>query len=80
LIIDDGLLVGARKEVRKDEYRVALPIRAKLLTQDGHTVLLEKDAGAGSGFPDDAYAAAINMQNHKLTNDAVAHALGDLDK
>lgn len=53
------MIVGVPKEIKKDEYRVALlPVGAKLLTRDGHTVLLEKDAGIGSGFSDEAYAAA----------------------
>jgi alanine dehydrogenase len=53
------MIVGIPKEIKKDEYRVALlPVGAKLLTRDGHTVLLEKGAGIGSGFSDEAYAAA----------------------
>ncbi|MBI1367177.1 MAG: alanine dehydrogenase [Planctomycetes bacterium] len=51
--------IGIPKEVKADEYRVALrPVGAQLLTDDGHTVLIESGAGVGSGFTDDEYAAA----------------------
>jgi len=53
------MIVGVPKEIKADEYRVALlPVGAQLLMQDGHTVLVERSAGAASGFDDDAYAAA----------------------
>jgi alanine dehydrogenase len=46
------MIVGAPKEVKKDEYRVGLlPVGADLLTRDGHTVLIEKEAGHSSGVP-----------------------------
>jgi alanine dehydrogenase len=52
------MIVGVPKEVKKDEYRVGLlPVGADLLTRDGHTVLIEKGAGASSGFDDTAYKA-----------------------
>ncbi|MBN2133586.1 MAG: alanine dehydrogenase, partial [Sedimentisphaerales bacterium] len=52
------MIVGVPKEVKKDEYRVALlPVGAELLAQDGHTVLLEKEAGLGSGFDDGRFDA-----------------------
>ncbi len=52
------MIVGVPKEVKKDEYRVGLlPVGADLLTRDGHTVLIEKDAGSSSGFDDQAYEA-----------------------
>jgi alanine dehydrogenase len=51
--------VGVPKEVKNHEYRVALtPIGVHELTQHGHEVLVEKDAGAGSQIPDAEYAAA----------------------
>jgi alanine dehydrogenase len=53
------MIVGIPREVKPDEYRVALlPVGAELLTCDGHTVLLERGAGLGSGFDDAAYADA----------------------
>jgi alanine dehydrogenase len=52
------MIIGVPKEVKKDEYRVALlPVGAELLTRDGHTVLIEKDAGSASGFDDRRYSA-----------------------
>jgi alanine dehydrogenase len=53
------MIVGVPKEIKKDEYRVALlPVGAELLTKDGHVVLLEKEAGSSSGFADRAYTSA----------------------
>ena len=50
--------VGVVKEIKADEYRVALtPAGARELVQRGHDVLVESGAGGGSSFPDDAYAA-----------------------
>ncbi|WP_372798320.1 alanine dehydrogenase [Pontiella sp.] len=52
------MIIGVPKEVKADEYRIAmLPVGAQLLIQDGHAVLIEKDAGLGSGFSNDDYAA-----------------------
>jgi len=51
--------VGVVKEIKKDEYRVALtPAGARELVQHGHEVVVEAGAGAGSSFPDEAYVAA----------------------
>jgi len=53
------MVIGVPGEIKAGEYRVGmLPVGAELLTQDGHTVLMEKGAGEGSGFEDSAYAAA----------------------
>jgi alanine dehydrogenase len=50
--------VGVVKEIKADEYRVALtPAGARELVQRGHDVLVERGAGDGSSFPDDAYEA-----------------------
>ena len=35
-----------------------LPVGAQLLATDGHTVLIEQEAGLGSGFDDEQYSAA----------------------
>ena len=49
--------VGVVKEIKPDEYRVALtPAGARELAQHGHEVVVETGAGDGSSFPDDAYA------------------------
>lgn len=48
--------VGVPKEIKADEYRVALmPVGAELLVKAGHEVFIEAQAGVGSGFPDDDY-------------------------
>jgi alanine dehydrogenase len=48
--------IGVAKEIKSDEYRVALtPAGALELTRRGHDVLVETGAGEGSAFPDDAY-------------------------
>ena len=52
------MIVGVLREVKSDEYRVGLlPVGAELLVRDGHTVLVEKDAGEESGFENDRYLA-----------------------
>ena len=51
------MLIGIPKEVKRDEYRVAmLPVGVEELTAAGHTVLIETGAGLGSGIPDPEYA------------------------
>jgi alanine dehydrogenase len=51
--------IGVPKETKDREYRVGLvPDGAAMLTQSGHEVLVEQGAGLGSGFADEAYAAA----------------------
>ncbi|MBI3793875.1 MAG: alanine dehydrogenase [Nitrospinae bacterium] len=53
------MIVGVPKEIKSDEYRVAVvPSGVRVLTLKGHSVLVEKSAGVGSGFEDDAYLAA----------------------
>ena len=48
--------IGVAKEIKSDEYRVALtPAGARELVQRGHDVLVERGAGEGSAFPDSAY-------------------------
>jgi alanine dehydrogenase len=52
------MIVGVPKEIKTAENRVALvPAGAEALVADGHTVLVERGAGAGSGFADEAYRA-----------------------
>lgn len=53
------MLIGVPKEIKPDEYRVALtPAGAEMLTQAGHELVVEKGAGLGSGFTDDFYEDA----------------------
>ena len=50
------LIVGVVREIKPDEYRVALtPAGALELRQRGHDVLVEQGAGLGSSFPDSDY-------------------------
>jgi alanine dehydrogenase len=48
--------IGVAKEIKTDEYRVALtPAGARELVERGHEVLVETTAGEGSAFADRAY-------------------------
>src|ERR687897_2879307 len=50
--------IGVAKEIKPQEYRVALtPAGARELVQRGHEVVVEAGAGAGSQFPDADYEA-----------------------
>lgn len=50
--------IGVPKEIKTNENRVALvPAGAEALVAAGHSVLIEKGAGEGSGFPDSNYTA-----------------------
>ena len=53
------MIVGVPKEIKQDEYRVAmLPVGVEELTRRGHKVLIEAGAGTGSGLPDQEYQQA----------------------
>src|SRR6185436_8062056 len=53
------MIVGVPKEIKANENRVALvPAGAEALVADGHKVLVERAAGMGSGFTDQAYERA----------------------
>jgi alanine dehydrogenase len=53
------MIVGVPREIKADEYRVALlPVGAEELTGAGHTVLVETGAGLGSGITDSQYESA----------------------
>jgi len=50
--------IGVPKEIKTNENRVALvPAGAEALVAAGHSVMMEKGAGEGSGFPDSAYTS-----------------------
>ncbi|MBU0717620.1 MAG: alanine dehydrogenase, partial [Planctomycetes bacterium] len=50
------MIVGIPKEIKSDEYRVALvPVGVELLVKAGHKVLIEKGAGVASGITDNDY-------------------------
>ena len=53
------MIIGVPKEIKEQEQRVALlPSAAAPLVRRGHTVLVEKNAGLGSGYADEEYAGA----------------------
>jgi alanine dehydrogenase len=50
-------VVGVPREIKKDEFRVAmLPVGVEELTRAGHRVLIQAGAGLGSGIEDSVYA------------------------
>ena len=50
------MIVGVPKEIKDDEYRVAvLPVGVEELNRAGHHVLIESAAGLGSGIADSVY-------------------------
>jgi alanine dehydrogenase len=53
------MIIAVPKEIKEQEYRVALlPSAAYQLVQRGHQVLVERGAGAGAGYPDAEYEKA----------------------
>jgi alanine dehydrogenase len=51
-------VVGVPKEIKTDEYRVAMiPVGVEELTRAGHKVLIQAGAGQGSGISDEQYSA-----------------------
>ncbi|MEM6471300.1 MAG: alanine dehydrogenase [Planctomycetota bacterium] len=53
------MIIGVPREVKSDEYRVSmLPVGVQELTARGHSVLVEADAGIGSGLNDEDYVRA----------------------
>jgi alanine dehydrogenase len=53
------MIIGVPREIKDNEARVGVtPAGVKALTEAGHTVLVETQAGAQSGFPDAEYQNA----------------------
>ncbi|MFN2540552.1 MAG: alanine dehydrogenase [Chthoniobacterales bacterium] len=53
------MIIGVPKEIKEQEQRVALlPSAVAQLVRRGHSVLVEKNAGVGSGYTDEEYARA----------------------
>jgi alanine dehydrogenase len=53
------MIVGVPKEIKTAENRVAMvPAGAETFVAHGHKVLVQKNAGIGSGFSDESYKAA----------------------
>jgi alanine dehydrogenase len=53
------MIIGMPKEIKDNEYRIALPPNGvRELTRRGHTLLVQYGAGEGSGFSDAEYEHA----------------------
>ena len=53
------MIIGLPKEIKDNEYRVGLtPAGVRALTDAGHRVVVERGAGAGSGFENELYERA----------------------
>lgn len=53
------MIVGILKEIKAEENRVSMtPAGVEVIKQNGHSILVEKAAGSGSGFDDVAYENA----------------------
>jgi alanine dehydrogenase len=53
------MIIGLPKEIKDNENRVGLvPAGVQALRAAGHSLLVEHDAGLGSGIPDEQYEAA----------------------
>ena len=53
------MLIGVPKEIKNHEYRVGMvPASVRELIQNGHDVIVEKNAGMGIGFSDQDYITA----------------------
>jgi len=60
------MIIGVPKEIKTDEFRVGItPSGVKEFCKAGHTVIVESNAGQGSGFSDNDYldAGARMMDN-----------------
>ncbi|MEI6897706.1 MAG: alanine dehydrogenase [Psychromonas sp.] len=63
------MLIGVPKEIKNHEYRVGMvPASVRELIQNGHDVIVEKNAGMGIGFSDQDY---INV-GASIEDEAVA--------
>ncbi len=53
------MIIGIPREIKQGEYRVAgVPALVESLARSGHEVIVETDAGRGSGISDDDYVEA----------------------
>jgi alanine dehydrogenase len=53
------MIVGILKEIKTEENRISMtPAGVEVMIQNGHTLLVEKDGGKGSGFEDEVYKNA----------------------
>ena len=53
------MIVGILKEIKAEENRISMtPAGVEVMKQNGHTVLVEKTAGMGSGYEDSVYTSS----------------------
>jgi alanine dehydrogenase len=53
------MIFGVLKDIKNNEYRViATPAEVSAIVEDGHKVLVQKNAGSGAGFSDEQYVKA----------------------
>jgi len=68
------MIIGIPKEIKNNENRVSLtPENVLILTEMGHKVLVQKNAGEGSGFTDNDYkkvGAEIVESIKRITDEA----------
>jgi alanine dehydrogenase len=70
------MIVGVPREIKDQEYRVALlPSAAYQLIKRGHQVVVERNAGIGAGYPDEDYASAGATM---VSDHAAAYETADL--
>jgi len=68
------MIIGVPKEIKEQEQRVALvPSAVEQLKRRGHSVLVERNGGDGSGYPDNEYAKA-GAETVDLAKDVFARA------
>src|SRR5437667_1437 len=76
------MIIGVPKEIKGQEYRVALlPSAAYQLIKRGHEVIVERSAGTGACYPDADYdqagADTVSHPTAKLEQDVrVVHCHG----
>jgi len=64
-----GMIIGAPREIKNNEYRVSLvPAGVKALVDSGHKVIVETSAGEGSGISDKEYLKAGAVIRRSATN------------
>jgi alanine dehydrogenase len=66
------MIIGVPKEIIEHEYRIGItPSGVRELAEDGHSLLIEKSAGMGSGFSDREYedAGAELSDKGRIFND-----------
>src|SRR5512143_1076033 len=53
------MMIGVPKEIKTEEFRVGItPFGVQDLKREGHPIMIETNAGVGSGFSDEEYVAA----------------------